>query len=276
MTVALVVAAAAAVALDAGPATSDANACDHVANALMHALQMAQVAKEPEGTVRRVFDDATNAQPRCAASEAVTYLRIRSAELGKGSFVGDLTPAARTEWRQLADDAAMRFPRSARILAVDARATGKIEIARRAVAADDAYAPARVALASALIASGDPASAAKMLDGLSGLDATSDGFAVLARARLASSDLLGALRAAKDQFTKRKIELIEPDAGNQWPVVDAHEVAGFAALGLRRYDEAARHLVVADFGSAKVREILAHPPPPLRRALRKVKGRRPR
>ena len=66
------------------------------------------------------------------------------------------------------------------------------------------------------------------------------------------------------------MELIEPDAGNRWPVVEAHEIAGLAALELRRYDDAARHLLAADFGSAKVHDLLDDPPPPLRRALHKL------
>jgi hypothetical protein len=273
---AILVIAAIAAAVEAAAPTEDAPACARTAASLMRVLEMAQFQKEPEGTVRSVFDDATVAEVRCARSESVTYVRLRSAELGKGSFVGDLTPAARAEWQRLADRAAVRFPRSARILTESARATGSVEIAMRAVAADGTYVPAKVALASALIGAGEAARAARMLDGLAGLEATSDGFAVLARARLATNDFVGASRAAKQQLRHRQVELIEPDVGNPWPLIEAHEVAAFAALGLGQYDEAARHLVAANFGSAKVRDLIDHPPPALRRALRKIgPGRAP-
>jgi hypothetical protein len=211
---------------------------------------------------------------RCPTNEALTYLQLRAAELGKGSLVGDLTPNARAEWRLFAENATVQFPNSARILTIGARATGSVDMARRAVAADSAYVPATVALASNLIAANDAANASTILNDFSSLERTSDGFAVLARARLAINDLPGALKAAQQQLTKRRPELTESDAGNPWPNIDAHETAAFAALGLKRFDDAAKHALAANFGSTKVRDLLGHPPPELRRALQKARVRR--
>jgi tetratricopeptide (TPR) repeat protein len=236
----------------------------------LQTLETARFEKEPEGTVRKVFDDATKAELRCPANELVAYARLRSAELGRGAFVGDLTPAARAELRTDADKAAARFPHAVKILAIGARADGTVPAARRAVAADPNYIPAKVALAAALIREGNAPSAVGMLEAIPNLDATSDGFTILARAHFAVHDLKGALRAARLVFKGRSSELIEPDVGNPWPAVEAHEIAGLASLELKRYDEAARHLIAADFGSPRVHELLTHPPPPLRAALRRV------
>lgn len=267
---AITIAFALLAAPDASAPSSPREECQRAGAPLMRMLEMAQFQKEPEGSVRTVFEGATKAAPLCPHDELVAYLRLRGAELGKGALVGALDPSAREQLRRDADEAAVQFPGSARILTIDARASGTVSAARRAVDEDGAYAPAKVALAAALVAAGDAQTAVKLLGTTPKLDATSDGFTVLARARLAVHDLRGAIRATRSVFTGRQMELIEPDAGNRWPVVEAHEIAGLAALELRRYDDAARHLLAADFGSAKVHDLLDDPPPPLRRALHKL------
>jgi hypothetical protein len=244
--------------------------CARTATSLLQTLELASFEKEPEGTVRKVFDDATKAEVRCPANELVAYVRLRSTELGKGAFIGDLTPSAREELRTEARKAATRFPHAVQILTIDARADGTTAAARRAMAADDNYVPAKVALAAALIRGGDSSGAVELLEATPNLDATSDGFTVLACARFAIHDAKGALRAARLVFKGRRSQLIEPDVGNPWPAVEAHEIAGLAALDLKRYDDAARHLVAADFGSPRVHQLLTHPPPPLRAALRRA------
>jgi hypothetical protein len=242
---------------------------------LAQVLRFAEFAKEPQDKIRQVFDTATSAQVRCPASEELAYLRVRSAELGQGAFLGEkLTPAADAEWRRLAHAVAQRFPRSARILTVDARGTNSVDTARRAVALDEHYVPAKVAVATALVAAGEADQAAKILDGLPGLETTSDGFTTLARARLATNDLQGAARAANMELTHRQPDLVEADAGRSWPIWEAHEIAALAAIGLKQYDEAARHLRAANPQSAKVRALLDHPPPALRKALHDPRSRR--
>jgi hypothetical protein len=234
---------------------------------------MAQFQKEPEGSVLEVFKDSSKAAQRCPDDELVAYARLRSAELGRGDFVGNLKPASREQLRRDANEAAARFPRSARILTVGARANRTVSAARQAVATDETYVPAKVALGAALVDAGDASSAVKLLESTPNLSATSDGFTVLARARLAAHDPKGAIRAARSVFTGRQMELIEPDVRNQWPVIEAHEIAGLAALQLGLYDDAARHLLAADFGSTNVHDLLAAPPPPLRKALNKLAPR---
>ncbi|MFL5305565.1 MAG: tetratricopeptide repeat protein [Polyangia bacterium] len=223
---------------------------------------------EPEGTVRHVYVEATESEGRCPENEKIAYVRVRSAELGRGALVGQMAPQLIAEWKDLARQEAKRFPASARVLTVAARASGDLDLARRAVKADPNYAPASVALAQAMIGAGDPSGALKVLAGVASLDATSDGLVALGRARLATRDFKGAAKAATAALSHRQIDLVEPDAGDPRPSAAAHEIAARAALGLGRYDDAAGHLLQADSHSPGVRELLEHPTPELRRALR--------
>jgi tetratricopeptide (TPR) repeat protein len=229
---------------------------------------MAQAEMEPEGTVPHVYVEATESEGRCPENENIVYLRLRSAELGRGAIVGQMAPQLIAEWKELARQEAKRFPASARVLTVAARASGELDVARRAVVANPHYAPASVALAEAMIDAGDPIGALKVLDGVGSLDATSDGFVALGRARLATRDFKGALKAATAALRHRQIDLVEPDAGDPRPSAAAHEIAARAALALRRYDVAAGHLLQADSHTPGARELLDHPTPELRRALR--------
>jgi tetratricopeptide (TPR) repeat protein len=242
--------------------------CDETAHALARELEMAQLEMEPEGTVRRVYAEATESEGRCPDNEKIVYLRLRSAELGRGALVGQLTPQLIADWKDLARQEAKRFPASARVLTVAARASGELDVARLALEADPHYAPASIALAQAMIDAGHPADALKVLAGVSSLDATNDGFVAVGRARLAIGDFKGALQAATAALRHRQIDLIEPDAGDPRPSAAAHEIAARAALGLGRYEQAAGHLLQADSHSPSVRELLDHPTPELRRALR--------
>jgi len=158
--------------------------CAKTRSELGHALKFAEFAKEPQDKVRQVFDGATAAQVRCPMDEELAYLRLRSAELGRGAFLGQKpSPAAAADWRRLARETAARFPRSARILTVDARGANSVDVAERAVALDEHYVPAKVALANALVAAGEASKATKILDGVTGLENVSDGYTALARAR---------------------------------------------------------------------------------------------
>jgi tetratricopeptide (TPR) repeat protein len=250
--------------------------CDEVAQALTRALHMAELEMEPEGTVRRVYTEATDFEARCRNDERIAYLRLRSAELGRGALVGQSTPQIVADWKELARVEAKRFPASAPVLTVAARASGDVDLARRAVKADPRYAPASVALAQALVDAGRATDALQVLAGVRALDATVDGFVVLGRARFATGDYGGALQAATDALQRREIDLIEPDAGDFRPTAAAHEIAARAALALGRYQQAAEHLLQADPRSPAVRELLAHPTPELRRALRAHGRRAPR
>ena len=170
------------------------------------------------------------------------------------------------EWRKLALSLVTKFPRSARIASIQARASGTIADARHALALDPTYLPARVALAAALLSS-SPAEAATYLAPEHDLAAVADGYTVLARTRWALRDSAGATEAAKLALHARTFHLIEPDARDPRPVSGAHEVLGQVLLAKNRFREAATHLKLAAPDSPVARTILADPPPGLQRVL---------
>jgi hypothetical protein len=212
----------------ATPPPGAGESCVGRGQGLYRALEMAQFEKEPEGTVRRVHEEATRASVACPDDETLAYVRLRSAELGRGALVGQSGPAAATEVLQLAQDAAVRFSQSARILTVEARLSRRIDVARRAYAADSRYVPARVALADALFNAGDLRAAEQALGDKRALGATSDGLVVLARIKLAQGDARAALRAANLALHRRQVDLLEPDARNPQPAAEATDLAARA------------------------------------------------
>lgn len=211
------------VLLAAAPGRSKAD-CVRIERGLSRALEMAQFEKEPEGTVGKVFADSGTARQSCPDAEGLAYLHARSAELGGGALVGRLLPAGVAELRKITADAARQFPSSARILTVHARVSRDEAVARRAVAAEPEYVPARVALADILVDRGDWRAAERVLGEGRGLDGTSDGLLVRARVQLAKGDARGALATAKRVLTGRKPELLEPDAGDPRPLLGARAV----------------------------------------------------
>lgn len=225
--------AALVVAVIAGSPAAAPEDCSRSERWLAGTLETAQFAKEPEGVVRTVFDAASSALQRCPDSEGLAYLRVRSAELGRGVLVGSAPPGGSAELRDLAAKAAERFPGSARILTVVARVSRDEPIARRAVGVSPGYVPARVALADILIDRGEWREAERVLGDGRGLDATSDGLAVLARVELAKGDARRALATAKRAMARRRPELVEPDAGDPRPLARAEQVAARAKAALR-------------------------------------------
>jgi hypothetical protein len=242
--------------------------CSRTQTALENALESAQFQKEPESGLRRIYSEANKATQRCPAAEGVAYVLVRSAELGRGVLVGQLPINGAPELPKLTAAAAEKFPKSARILTVDARVSRDAETARRAMAADPKYIPARVALADILVQSGDWHGAEASLDNAQGLNATNDGLVVLALIKLEKGDARGAFAKANQALSGRRAEPIEPDARDPRPVARAHAVAARAALSLRRFNDAADHLVQADPRDPLVRKLVQDPPPDLAKALR--------
>jgi len=240
--------------------------CEDLRKALDDELNRTSVAMEPESGLASIYDQATGAAARCPDSEGLAYLRLRTAELGRGAPVGRQPAAASDEWRKLVLTLLAKFPRSARIATIQARASGTIADARHALALDPTYLPARVALAAALVSS-SPAEAATYLTPEHDLATVSDGYAVLARTRWALGDSAGATEAAKVALHARAFHLIEPDGRDPRPVSAAHEVLGQVLLAKKRFREAATHLKSAAQDSAVARHILADPPPGLQRVL---------
>ncbi len=225
----------------AAPTGSAGGSCEKTERGLARALESAQVEKEPEGTVKMVFEDATRSLATCPGREGLAYLRVRSAELGRGVLVGDLPPGGLGALRELTNGAAAQFPDSPRILTVAARVTRDPGLARRALAANPAYLPARVALADMLADAGDWPGAEKVLPDARGLDATSDGLVVLSRVQLANGNAAAALATATQALTRRRLDLVEPDAGDPRPLRRAQAVAASAKETLRAQRKKTRH-----------------------------------
>ncbi|HET6149859.1 MAG TPA: hypothetical protein VFH68_20130 [Polyangia bacterium] len=245
--------------------------CDSVEREIAKDFSRAALAMEPESTIRGIYDRATEAQRRCENSEPLAYFRVRAAELGKGASLAPLSATSEQEWRALAHDMFRRFPRSPRIATVEARAVGTIASAKDAMTLDPTYLPALVALAAAAVATGDAAGGKAVLEGKKNLDATSDGYAVLARAQFEAGDLRGAEFSANKTLHARSAELVEPDARDPRPEITAHEVLGLIALRKKRYPEAARHLLQAEVTSPKARAALTTPDADFQRALLKLR-----
>jgi hypothetical protein len=243
-----------------------AEPCDELSAQLQSRLEITKLAMEPESALAAIYQRATEARVRCAANESLAYLRLRAAELGRGASVGREPSFARDEWHAMAHELSARFPASVRIATVQARASGTVADARRAVALQASYAPAQVALASAL-STVDPNEAAACLAGVKNLGVVSDGYTVLARVRFARHDLNGAIEAARRALRGREVDLIEPDGRGPRPVSGAHEILGLAYLEKGAFHKAAQHLRLASADSEKARTILADPPPRLRQAL---------
>ena len=244
--------------------------CDDLAKDLDDEMNRTSIAMEPESGLASIYDRATQAAERCPDNEGLAYLRLRAAELGRGAPVGRQAPSANDEWRKLAPLLAAKFPQSARIATVQARASWTAADARKALALNPKYLP-RVALAAALLSS-LPTEALTYLTPERDLATVSDGYTVLARTRWALGDSPGAIEAAKQALHARAFRLIEPDARDPRPLSAAHEVMGQALLAKKRFGEAAAHLKLAAPHSAVARAILADPPPGLRKALSAHEG----
>jgi hypothetical protein len=150
---------------------------------------------------------------------------------------------------------------------VKARLEGSVEAARQATALDSGYAPARVALAAALLKSGDVASARTTIDGVKDLGRVQGGYGVLARIKWAQGDTAGAAAAARAELGGQLAEHFEPGGDSARDRALAHEVLGLAYLRQKDPTRAVPHLREAEPFSDHIRALLAHPDPPLRKAL---------
>lgn len=232
------------------------------------------MAKEPESAIGGIYDRATESEAQCPNSEPIAYFRLRAAELGRGRPMFDAGKFHPEELKDMAAKAALRFPRSARIATARARIVGTVAAAEQAVALDPNYAPAQVALAAALLQSGQAAEARALLERTPHLAATTDGFSVLARAALDMQDVKAARRAARMALTGLDPDLVEPDARDPRPVLSAHETLGIIALEQKEYSEAARHLLIAADNSTQAAQLLANANPAFQKAIRRARRSR--
>jgi tetratricopeptide (TPR) repeat protein len=244
--------------------------CEVVAGSLSNDLFASSMAMEPEGRRQAIYDRATETAPRCANSEALAYVRLRAAELTTERAASD--DARVKAYRVLAQDLSKQFPASARIATIWAHSEGSVDRARRAVALDPGYAPAQVALANALLDSGDVPQAKKVIEGVMSLAKLDDGFTVLARVRWAEGDVKGTIEAAGKELKGRDAIGLEPGGGDGPAVVKAHELLGLAYAKQGKPDKAAPHLVLAEDTSAAAREAIRDASPALRKALAKARA----
>jgi len=245
--------------------------CAREERALAKRFSMSAVSMEPESALRGIFDRATESKRRCPQSEAIEYFRLRAAELGRGGPIVRPVAADRGELDAMTAEAGHRFPSSARIATIRARVLGTVDSAKQASILDPTYVPAKVALAAAMLEAGQIGDARDLLEQVKNLDSTSDGFSVLARARLKMGDVGGARKAAKMVLTGRSIDLIEPDARDPRPDLSAHETLGMISLSKKQYADAAKHLSIAAQTSTQAQSVLANPDPDLRRAIERAR-----
>jgi hypothetical protein len=258
-----------AVALLAAGSVAAGDECGGLEAGLWSGLLSSGMQMEPVGTRREIAREASDGLAKCPESEQIAYVALRATELLRGE------PGP--EWGRFVAELATRFPRSARIATVKARQDHTVESARRAVAADRNYLPARVALAHALLAAGDTEGARAALEGAVGLKGDDDAEAVLARVRWAQGDVAGAEQLARGVLQTRPWKEGEPGATRARASSQAHEVLGLAYLKKGQPDKAAPHLLAVDGPSKEARVVLDRPDPALKKALARARrsARRP-
>lgn len=206
----------------------------------------------------------------CKDNPDAVYADLRMQELGAGvaSPIGILSPGQHQKFLATAADYRQRFPDSAPIATLFARASHSVTAAQAAVTLDPHYAPAQAALAEALLLDGRLDEAQITLKRIPDLSVLSDGYSLQARILLARGDTRGAILAARRSLHGRKTaSLIEPDGSSMLPLSQANEVLGLAHLQRQEYKAAAQALIDARVGSEQAEALLRNPPEGLRQAL---------
>lgn len=224
--------------------------CPTIARSLRAELTQGRTAMEPEGSYAATFREAAAALPRCSAEEGVFYILLRSAELGGGKFPLQLGETKLADLRAAAEMAVQQHPRSVRIATVWARTLGTIAAAQSAVTLDPADAPAQVALGQAQLRSGNATAAQATLEKVPTLSLLPGGQVALARARLATGNLAGAVQAAQAELRTDPWKALEPVSRTirEQTLQEATEIEGIARLAQGHTLAAARLLLAAAEG----------------------------
>ena len=230
--------------------------CEAASREVAEDLRGVAIVADQAGAFRRAFEHGRKALASCPDSETPWYALIRAAELGFGQFPVQVSGQSVASAIEAARQAAARQPGSVRILTVLARLEGKVPLARDADSRQPAYAPARVALAAALVEAGEAREALALLKSTPALEATPGTHTIRARALIA----LGRPRDAVAE-ARRDRDGSWPDAPEPFLMAavrrDAEEALGHALLADHRSKEAAVHLrAAAALGSAKAAALL--------------------
>lgn len=254
---------------------SAADFCEQYAEGVISSLATTTsfFVKIPESTLARLARETDEIRDaRCASNASMAYASLRLAELGAGQNtpIGLLSPERRAELRTRAAQLSESFPSSVQIATIYARLEASPDAARKALSIDPGYPPAHAALAAALLETDQAAEAEAALSQIKDISRLSDGYALLARIRLALGNTAGAIASARKGLAELRSSHLEPNGSSWLPFWQLHEVLGLAYLKQEKYSLAAKSLQAAEPGSEKAAALLRTPPAALQRELRKL------
>jgi len=203
-------------------------------------LSMVGTAADDLGPFRAIGNEALEGVKQCPGSERLWYLAARSAEVLELPFQGRAF-ADEGGLKKILADALSHEPRSAPIATIAARTEGGTAAARRALALDPGYAPARRTLAVALAQEGSINEALRISKVRT--PAGADHLAA-ARVLLAANRPAEAIREARAALSAGTRGAVEPTPSVEIQR-DGNEVLGFALLKQRRRVEADRAFRIA-------------------------------
>lgn len=245
--------------------------CSQLAHRVRVGIDMTYMSMEPESSLRLLYSQTKDIlRTQCSDSPEAGYAYLRMVELGAGAAfpTGILSPAQTQRLKDTAAVYADKFPQSAEIATIQARATHSPEAAKTAIQLPSTYPPALAALAESLLFAGQPDDAYSALHAIHDLSILTDGYALQARILMARGDPEHAFRAARSALTKRHVmSFIEPDGDNMLPLCQANEVLAQIYMQRRQFRKAARALINARPCSQGAQALLNDPPDSLRKVL---------
>jgi hypothetical protein len=222
--------------------------CHALEESVESQVSMLDTAEDDLGAFRSIGDEALQAVKQCPDSARLWYLAARSAEVLEVPMSGKAF-AEFGGLKKIVDEAVSHIPKSAAIATVAARVDGGVEAARKAVALDSAYLPARRALAVALARTGAIGEALRLCQAKTPVSSDH-----LTKARV----LLAANQAPEAANEAGKALIARRDPAEPAPAVEiqreGNEVLGFALLKEGRNAAAERAFrTAAAAGSAAAR-----------------------
>ncbi len=238
----------------AAVALAQQNKCATLDSGVEAEVQRVSVASDDLGVFLAVGKGALAAVRQCPQTARLWYLAARSAEVLENPSNGQAF-AAEGGLKKIVAEALAHCPSSAPVVTVAARVQGASSLARKALALDPNYQPARRALAELLAKEGAVDEALRLVA------QTPSGPMKLTRARV----LLLAKRPAEAVAEAKKITASGGEPDELSPAAemyrDTQEVLGFALLDLQRNSEAQKALrAAAAAGSVAAQRYLARRP----------------